>query len=50
MTTKRQVSYQWRLREVMAAHGMFAATDLAPKLAERRITCPRAAIPESIAA
>jgi hypothetical protein len=20
---KRQVSYQWRLREVMAAHGMF---------------------------
>lgn len=38
MTTKRQVSYQWRLREVMAGHGMFAATDLAPKLAERGIT------------
>jgi len=34
---KRQVSYQWRLREVMATHGMFAATDLAPKLAERDI-------------
>jgi DNA-binding Xre family transcriptional regulator len=34
---KRQVSYQWRLREVMAAHGMFAATDLAPKLADRSI-------------
>jgi DNA-binding Xre family transcriptional regulator len=38
MATKRQVSYQWRLREVMAGHGMFAATDLAPKLAERGIT------------
>lgn len=38
MTAKRQVSYQWRLREVMATHGMFAATDLAPKLAERGIT------------
>ncbi|MBT2233561.1 helix-turn-helix transcriptional regulator [Nonomuraea sp. NEAU-A123] len=35
---KRQVSYQWRLRETMAAHGMFAATDLAPLLAERGIT------------
>jgi hypothetical protein len=34
----RQVSYQWRLREVMAAHGMFAATDLAAPLAERGIT------------
>jgi DNA-binding Xre family transcriptional regulator len=35
---KRQVSYQWRLREVMAAHGMFSATDLAGPLAERGIT------------
>jgi DNA-binding Xre family transcriptional regulator len=35
---KRQVSYQWRLREVMAAHGMFTATDLATPLAERGIT------------
>lgn len=35
---KRQVSYQWRLREVMAAHGMFTATDLAEPLAERGIT------------
>ncbi|MEU8310731.1 helix-turn-helix transcriptional regulator [Actinomadura sp. NPDC048955] len=34
---KRQVSYQWRLREVMAAHGMFSATDLAGPLAERGI-------------
>ncbi|MEV3986923.1 helix-turn-helix transcriptional regulator [Nonomuraea sp. NPDC049758] len=35
---KRQVSYQWRLREVMAAHGMFNATDLAQPLADRSIT------------
>jgi DNA-binding Xre family transcriptional regulator len=34
---KRQVSYQWRLREMMAAHGMFNATDLAPLLADRGI-------------
>ena len=37
MKMKRQVSYQWRLREVMAAHGMFAATDLEPHLADRGI-------------
>jgi DNA-binding Xre family transcriptional regulator len=36
-TMKRQVSYQWRLREVMAVHGLFAATDLVPKLAERGV-------------
>lgn len=35
---KRQVSYQWRLREVMAAAGMFAATDLEPHLHDRGIT------------
>lgn len=34
---KRQVSYQWRLREIMAEHGMFTATDLARPLAERGI-------------
>jgi DNA-binding Xre family transcriptional regulator len=38
MTIKRQVSYQWRLREVMAAHGLFNASDLVPLLAERGIT------------
>lgn len=38
MTTKRTVSYQWRLREVMAAHGLFNASDLEPLLAERGIT------------
>ena len=35
---RRQVSYQWRLREIMAARGLFSATDLEPLLAERGIT------------
>jgi DNA-binding Xre family transcriptional regulator len=35
---KRQVSYQWRLREVMATHGMYSATDLEPHLVDRGIT------------
>jgi len=35
--TMRAVSYAWRLREVMAAHGMFATTDLVPLLRERSI-------------
>jgi hypothetical protein len=34
---KRQTSYKWRLREVMAGAGMFAATDLEPHLHERGI-------------
>ncbi|MEV4438619.1 helix-turn-helix transcriptional regulator [Streptomyces sp. NPDC049577] len=34
---KRQVSYQWRLREVMATRGIFAASDLSPLLVERGI-------------
>lgn len=34
---KRQVSYQWRLREVMAEHGLFDTTDLIPLLADREI-------------
>jgi DNA-binding Xre family transcriptional regulator len=38
MTKKRQVSYQWRLREVMAAAGLFNASDLEPLLAERGIS------------
>lgn len=38
MTAKRSVSYQWRLREVIAAHGLFNASDLEPLLAERDIT------------
>lgn len=35
---KRKVSYQWRLREVMAEHGMFATTELVPLLNGRGIT------------
>ncbi|TDO44439.1 Cro/C1-type helix-turn-helix DNA-binding protein [Kribbella sp. VKM Ac-2571] len=34
---KRLVSYQWRLREVMAEHQMFATTELIPLLHERGI-------------
>lgn len=34
---RRQVRYQWRLREVMATRGLFSTTDLAPLLAERGI-------------
>ena len=32
-----KLSYRWRLREVMAARGLWATTDLAPLLAERGI-------------
>jgi DNA-binding Xre family transcriptional regulator len=38
MAVKRHVSYQWRLRETMAAHGLFTASDLVPLLAERGIS------------
>lgn len=34
---KRVVTYSWRLRQVMAEHGMFATTDLVPLLRERGI-------------
>ncbi|MET7667339.1 helix-turn-helix domain-containing protein [Micromonospora luteifusca] len=37
MTLKRQVAYQWRLREIMAANGLFNASDLVPLLTERGI-------------
>jgi DNA-binding Xre family transcriptional regulator len=33
-----EVSYQWRLREVMATHGMFTITDPVPLLVDRGIT------------
>jgi DNA-binding Xre family transcriptional regulator len=36
--TKRNTGYRWRLREVMAAHGMFSTTELIPPLADRGIT------------
>jgi DNA-binding Xre family transcriptional regulator len=35
---RRQPDYQWHLREVMAARGMFTTTDLVPRLADRGIT------------
>lgn len=35
---KRQASYQWRLRNVMAEHNMFNTTELVPLLADRGIT------------
>jgi len=35
---KRQAAYQWHLREVMAARGLFTTTDLVPRLADRGIT------------
>jgi len=34
---KRKVSYEWRLRDVMADHKMYATTELVPLLAERGI-------------
>ncbi|MEP6463816.1 MAG: helix-turn-helix transcriptional regulator [Frankiaceae bacterium] len=34
----RQVGIDWKLRQLMAAHGMFATTDLMPLLAERGVT------------
>jgi DNA-binding Xre family transcriptional regulator len=33
-----KVDYQWRLREVMAANGMHATSDIIPHLAEHGIT------------
>ena len=35
--TWRTVIYQWRLREVMAEHGMFATNDLRPLLEDRGV-------------
>jgi len=36
-TQKRKVTYEWRLREVMAENRMYATTELVPLLAERGI-------------
>jgi DNA-binding Xre family transcriptional regulator len=35
------VTYRWHLRQLMAAHGMFATTDLGPLLAERGVSLSR---------
>lgn len=37
----RTVSYRWHLRQVMAARGMFATTELGPLLAERGVVLSR---------
>jgi DNA-binding Xre family transcriptional regulator len=37
MTVKRQVSYRWRLRELMASRGMFTTSELVPLLTDRGI-------------
>jgi DNA-binding Xre family transcriptional regulator len=34
----RKLGYRWRLREIMAARGLYMTTDLAPLLAERGIS------------
>jgi hypothetical protein len=35
------VTYRWHLRQLMAAHGMFATTDLVPLLAQRGVSLSR---------
>lgn len=45
---KRQVSYQWRLREKMAAAGMFTTSELAPPLAQRGINPDRCVLAERL--
>ncbi|GHE72612.1 helix-turn-helix domain-containing protein [Streptomyces capitiformicae] len=35
---KRRVGYTWKLREVMASHGMFTTTELIPQLHDRGVT------------
>lgn len=38
MSTRRRVDYQWRLREVMADHGMWKTTELVPLLGQRGVS------------
>lgn len=44
MSTRRQVDYQWRLREVMANHGLWKTTELGPLLAQRGVDLSAAQI------
>ena len=37
----RNVSYRWHLRQIMAAQGMFATTELGPLLAARGVMLSR---------
>jgi len=41
---RRTVHYRWRLREVMAAHGIWKTTELKPLLAERGIVLSAAQV------
>lgn len=43
-TRRRQVDYRWRLREVMADHGLWKTTELAPLLAQRGVELSAAQI------
>jgi DNA-binding Xre family transcriptional regulator len=38
---KKTVSYRWHLRRLMAEAGMFATTDMGPRLSARGITLSR---------
>jgi DNA-binding Xre family transcriptional regulator len=40
----RSVHYSWRLREVMAAHGIWKTTELKPLLAERGVVLSAAQV------
>ena len=37
MRARRRVDYRWRLREVMAAQGLWRTTELGPLLADRGV-------------
>jgi DNA-binding Xre family transcriptional regulator len=41
---RRNVGYRWRLREVMAANGLWKTSDLGPLLAERGVELSTAQI------
>ncbi|MFC4071922.1 helix-turn-helix domain-containing protein [Actinoplanes subglobosus] len=44
MARPRNLGYQWHLRTLMAARGMFSTTDLAPLLAERHVVLSAAQV------
>jgi len=46
----RTVAYRWHLRQVMAARGMFATTELGPLLAERGVVLSREQVYRLVAA
>lgn len=42
--SNRRVEYRWKLREVMAAHGLWKTTELTPRLAQRGVALSGAQI------